>query len=332
MCVYDSIYTYTAIQTDRKGNTMEQLTIGQGAEVIRQPLTKDTYNSFISYLDASPKTIETYTRDIRQFAAYLQRQGITQPSREDVIAFKEYLAETGHKATTIQNYVTAVKIFFSWTEQAGLYPNVAEHVKGAKISREHKKDYLTSSQVKDLFGSIERDTLKGKRDYAILTLAVTAGLRTIELQRANIEDIRTAGDNTVLYIQGKGRDEKAEYVKIPQQTEKAIRDYLNARGAEDPAEPLFTSTSHNNAGQRMTTRAISGLIKERLISAGYKSDRLTAHSMRHTAVTLALLGGETLQEAQQFARHANLATTQIYAHNINIAANTCSSTIANAIF
>ena len=311
---------------------MEQLIVRQGAELTAQQITKDTYTSFIEYLDASPKTVETYSRALRQFFRYLQAAGNMQPTREDVIAFKEYLTQTGHKATTVQNYITAVKIFFSWTEQTERYPNIAAHVKGAKISREHKKDYLTSGQVKDLFSSIDRDTIKGKRDYAILTLAVTAGLRKIELQRANIEDMRKAGDNIVLYIQGKGRDEKAEYVKIPPQTEKAIREYLSFRGPADPAEPLFTSTSHNNAGQRMTTRAISGLIKERLVNAGYNSDRLTAHSMRHTAVTLALLGGESLQEAQQFARHANLTTTQIYAHNLNIAANTCSSTIANAIF
>jgi len=310
---------------------MKDALIQSNARTLPQ-ITTDTYNSYIAYLDASAKTAETYGRALRQFAGYLQVNGIAQPTREDVISFKEHLAETGHKATTIQNYITAVKLFFSWTEQAGLYPNVSQHVKGAKISREHKKDYLTSAQVKDLLGSVERETVKGKRDYAILTLAITAGLRTIEIQRANVEDIRKAGDNIVIYIQGKGREEKAEYVKIPPQTEKAIRDYLNARGATDPAAPLFTSTSHNNAGERMTTRAISGLIKGRLVAAGYNSDRLTAHSMRHTAVTLALLGGESLQEAQQFARHANLATTQIYAHNINIAANTCSSTIANAIF
>lgn len=326
------IHIHRHIKQNRKDtDTMKDALIQSNARAL-QPITNDTYRSYIAYLDASAKTVETYGRALRQFAVYLQERGITQPAREDVISFKEHLAETGHKATTIQNYITAVKLFFSWTGEKGIYPNISEHVKGAKISREHKKDYLTSSQVKELLGSFDRETIKDKRDYAILTLAITAGLRTIEIQRANVEDIRKAGDNIVIYIQGKGREEKAEYVKIPPQTDKAIRDYLNTRGETDPAAPLFTSTSHNNAGERMTTRAISGLIKGRLIAAGYNSDRLTAHSMRHTAVTLALLGGESLQEAQQFARHANLTTTQIYAHNINIAANTCSSTIANAIF
>lgn len=82
----------------------------------------------------------------------------------------------------------------------------------------------------------------------------------------------------------------------------------------------------------MSTRSISGIIKARLRSAGYDSERLTAHSLRHTAVTLSLLGGNSLQEVQQFARHSNIATTQIYAHNLDRAKNKCENTIANAIF
>lgn len=81
-----------------------------------------------------------------------------------------------------------------------------------------------------------------------------------------------------------------------------------------------------------TRRSISGLVKARLKQAGYNSDRLTAHSLRHTAVTLSLIGGQSLQEVQQFARHINITTTQIYAHNLDRANNKCEETIANAIF
>ena len=77
---------------------------------------------------------------------------------------------------------------------------------------------------------------------------------------------------------------------------------------------------------------MSGIVKDRLVAAGYDSSRLTAHSLRHTAVTLSLLGGEDLQKVQQFARHSNLATTMIYAHNLDRAKNKCEATIANAIF
>ena len=82
----------------------------------------------------------------------------------------------------------------------------------------------------------------------------------------------------------------------------------------------------------MTTRAISGLVKTHLTEAGYNSDRLTAHSLRHTAVTLSLLAGKNLEEVQQFARHANIATTMIYNHALDLAKNSCSEAVASAIF
>lgn len=289
-------------------------------------------NNFINYLDATPKTIETYKKDLRQFFKFLADKGINRPNREDIISFRDDLKSTGHKPTTVQNYITAVKLFFKWTAQENLYPNVAEHIKGAKLDRNHKKDYLTSSQVKEVLTSIERETLQGVRDYAILTLMVTGGLRTIEVSRANIEDLRTAGDNTVLYIQGKGRQEKTEYIKLPPQVERAIRSYLALRGKAEETEPLFTSLSNNSNGKRLSTRSISGIVKERLQKAGFDSTRLTAHSLRHTAVTLSLLAGKNLDEVQQFARHSNISTTMIYNHALDKSKNSCSEAISKAIF
>ena len=294
-------------------------------------ISEALYLRFLEYLDASPKTVDTYSKAIRQLLRFLAERGITQPRREDIIAFRDYLKE-GHKPTTVQNYIIAVRLFFQWLGQEGIYPDVAQHIKGAKLTKEHKKDYLTSSQVKAVLKKIDRKTPQGRRDYAIFSLMVTGGLRDIEVHRANIEDLRTLGDSTVLYLQGKGREERAEYVKVPPQVEKAIRASLADREDTDGKLPLFISLSNNSFGDRISTRSISGLVKTSLRSAGYDSDRLTAHSLRHTAVTLSLLGGNSLQEVQQFARHANISTTQIYAHNLDRASNKCESTIAKAIF
>lgn len=311
---------------------MEDIIIqGNTAIVTQRAITIDLFTSFIEYLDASPKTVETYTRAIRQFFKYVQEKGIGQPTREDIIAYREYL-KGSHKPTTVQNYIVAVRLFFQWTEQKGLYPNVAEHIKGAKLDKNHKKDYLTSRQVKKVLETAKEESLQGLRDYAILALMFTGGLRTIEVSRANIEDLRIAGDSEVLYLQGKGHEEKTDYIKLIPKVEDAIRVYLKARGTLDPTEPLFTSTSNNSRGDRISTRTISGIVKNALKNAGYDSDKLTAHSTRHTAVTLALMGGQKLEEVQQFARHKNLATTLIYAHNLDRARNNCEATIAKAIF
>ena len=84
----------------------------------------------------------------------------------------------------------------------------SQRVKGAKLDTEHKKDYLTTKQVARLLGAIDRSTLKGLRDYAMLSVMVTTGLREISIVRADIGDIRTAGDAVALFYQAKGTKKK----------------------------------------------------------------------------------------------------------------------------
>jgi len=161
---------------------------------------------------------------------------------------------------------------------------------------------------------------------------VTGGLRTIEVERANIEDMKPGRTGAVLYIQGKGWDSKDQYISLAAPVEAAIRAYLLTRAGAQGKDPLFASTSNNSAGGRMTTRSISGIVKDRMRAAGIDSDRLTAHSLRHTAGTLNLLNGGTLQETQQLLRHSNINTTMIYLHNLERAANRSEQRIAAAIF
>ena len=293
--------------------------------------TAELFERWVGYIDASPRTVETYNKAVRQFLSYLKDNGISQPTREDVISFKEYMAST-HKPTTAQGYLMAVKQFFKWTHQEGLYPNVADNVKAVKLDKGHKKDYLTSGQVKGLLSTSKGDSLSEKRDYAVLALMVTSGLRTIEVARANIEDMRTVADFTALYIQGKGHTEKTDYVKLTQPVEDAIRAYLKARGKTSGAEPLFSSISNRDKGQRMTTRSISRIVKGHLLEAGLDSDRLTAHSLRHTTATLNLLNGGSIEETQQLLRHTSINTTLIYSHALERAKNNSEQRISNAIF
>lgn len=289
------------------------------------------YRRFIEFLDVKEKTAETYTKALKRLFKYFSDNGIGEPTRADIIAFRDELKATT-KASTVKTYLTATRLFFRWLDQEGMYKNIADKVKGAKVEHGHKKDALTIDQVKDVLSTFSNDEATAKRNYAIFVLMVTCGLRTIEVSRADVEDLRTLGSKTVLYVQGKGKDEKSEYVVITRQVEKAIRAYLSTRDSVGEKEPLFTSTSNNSKGKRLSTRTLSGLVKDHLKKADLNSSRLTAHSLRHTAVTLSLLGGSTLQEASQFARHANISTTEIYAHNLERMANPCEDIVSSSIF
>ena len=309
------------------------ITISQSSSQLAiSSLSPDLYTNFLSFLDVKEKTVDTYRKALKRLFHYFMENRITRPIRSDLIAFRDELKATC-KASTVKTYLTATRLFFRWLEQEGLYKNIADKIKGAKVEHGHKKDALTVDQVKDVIDTFkESDDSTAKRDYAIFVLMVTCGLRTIEVVRADIEDLRTLGNKTVLYVQGKGKDEKSEYVIITREVEKAIRSYLATRKDATDKAPLFSSTSNNSKGKRLSTRTVSGLVKDSLVKTGLNSSRLTAHSLRHTAVTLSLLGGSTLQEARQFARHSNIATTEIYAHNLERIANPCEGIVSSSIF
>ena len=223
------------------------------------------------------------------------------------------LESKGRKPATIALYLAATRRFFSWTEQMGIYPKITVGIKAPKIEKGHKKDYFAANQIKSILDGIQSDNLEGLRNYAVMALMTTGGLCTIEI---TLKIYAWSVSVSVLYIQGKGRTDKTEFIKISPQVERAIRAYLKARGQVKGSDPLFVSCSKRNKGQRLTTRTIRGLCKNAMIDAGFNSNRLTAHSLRHTAVTLALLASQSLAEVQHFARHHNISTTQIYAHNV----------------
>ncbi len=272
---------------------------------------------FINSLDVKPRSRETYRKALGQFMEYIQNRKEQKPlERQDILNYKAHLISK-YTACTVSSYLTPVKGLFTYLEAEKISPNIAAGIKGAKHQQGFRKDALTIEQARNTLHSADCSTLEGKRDHALVNLLMRTGLRTIEVERANIEDIRQESGEALLYIQGKGRDAKDDFVLLTETTLKPIRDYLNARGKTRPEDPLFTSHSDRNHGGRLTTRSIRRIVKETLKKAGIESDRLTAHSMRHTAVTLSLLGGATVQEAQSMARHKNINTTLIYAHNIN---------------
>lgn len=289
-------------------------------------------NNFLNFLDVSINTANAYRKALKQLFNYFNNYGVDNPNRDNILAFKKEMESKGRKPSTIALYLAAARRFFSWTEQTGIYPNICVGVKAPKLEQGHKKDYFAASQIKTVLSGIDRSNLEGLRNYAIMALMTTGGLRTVEVTRASVEDLRVVGDVPVLYIQGKGRADKTEFVKLSPQVEAAIRDYLKARGEVEMQAPLFSSLSKRNKGARLTTRTIRGLCKNAMKEAGFNSDRLTAHSLRHTAVTLALLAGQDLAEVQHFARHHNISTTQIYAHNIDRMKSQCEMAISNAIF
>lgn len=292
------------------------------------------FDRFINYTDVKPTTLQGYTTHLRQFFKWVQEEGITNPQREDIKAYKKHLDNADYTAGTRAQYLRAVKHFFKWTSSEGLYPNIADNIKGAKVKQDNtKKEAFAEDGIKEVLESIDTKTEAGKRDYIMILLSVTGGLRIIEMQRANIGDLQTIQGQKVLYIQGKGHDEKDDYIKIVPELEEAIEQYFAMRPQPiKKNEPLFVGTGNRARGERLTEPSISRIIKSTFKNAGYDCDKLTAHSLRHTSNTLLFKAGADLYTVQQHARHADPKTTEIYIHAVNKEADQSEQAIYNRIF
>ena len=289
---------------------------------------------FIKFAGVAEKSATTYITALRQMFKYFRANNITAPKRENLEDWRDGLIDGGKSASTVQLYLTSAKLFFRWLAMENVYPNVADNLKSrVKISHEHKKDALSAKQSKDLLKAAKgKGTLKDLRDRAIIGLMLTAGLRTIEICRADVGDIRTINGATFLFVQGKGRSEKAESVRIAPQVVSLIRAYLKARGKTKSNEPLFVSTSNRCKNQRLDTQTIRKMVKANLRGIGLDDSRLTAHSLRHTAATTMILAGVELSKVQMVLRHKSISTTMIYNNAVERLTNTAELSAANAIF
>lgn len=303
-----------------------------------QELQAALISEFISYIDRGEKTTRTYLTNLRQFFTWLKRAEIKQPTRQDIITYRQYLTE-GHKPNTVKQYLQSVRQFFTWTAAQGYYPNIAANVHAPKIKQDrHAKEALTAQDVlniersiekaaegkteaaagnvKDTAGRIERATEQGKRLFAMYLLAVTAGMRTIELSRAAVKDIEQKNGSACIYIYGKGHTEADTKKPIAPQVYDAIQDYLNSR-TDNPNNnsPLFVATGNRSGGRRLAATTISTMLKRAMQQAGYNSEKLTAHSLRHTAGNNVMeLTGNNIYLTQKYMRHESPKTTEIYLH------------------
>ena len=309
----------------------EIITLEQSQELtVQNANVNDMMHRFIAFVDVDEITMKSYKTCLIHFIDWMHETGVVNPQRTDILNYKSYLAtphprrmRDGSKGQTVQfsagtqaRYLRSVKMFFRWTADEKLYPNIADNIKGAKVGTGKKRDAFTESEAETILNSIDRTTPAGKRDYAMLFLTFTAGLRIIEMQRATIADLETRNSIHKLWILGKGRDEK-ESVEVPQEVFCAIMEYLDTRTHRTGDAALFAGTGNRNNEQALSEPSISRFLKQRIKDAGFDSHRLTPHSARHTCGTIAARHGMPPRQVQALLRHKNFSTTeQNYLHDM----------------
>lgn len=271
--------------------------------------------TFISSQDVKESSRALYTRTLSQYFLWVEQSGkaLINLTRQDVLEYKDSLQQQSLSSLTISSYITAVRKFYEWAEAEKYYPNIAKGIKTPRRQQAFKKQHLTDDKSTELLEHFKSLSL---RDYAIVNLILRTGLRTIEVVRADVGDITFKGNRRVLKVWGKGHIEKDDFVVLSEKAYEPIKEYLQTRKAVKSGEPLFTSTSNQNSGGRLTTKTISSICKDGLRAIGLDGKEFTAHSLRHTTAVAILKHGGQLTDVQSVLRHSSPVTSQIYTESV----------------
>lgn len=285
------------------------------AATLRTATTEDVISYYVAQEDVKESSRKLYERTLRLFFEWVDTEGkvLSNLKKTDIVEYKNSLFARGLSSLSVASYLTSLRKFYEWAESEKLYPNIVKGVKTPRRMQAFKKQHLTEEKSGELLTHFQEMSL---RDYAIVNLILRTGLRTIEVVRADVGDITFKGNRRILRVWGKGKNEKDDFVVLTEKAYEPIAEYLKTRKGAKAGEPLFTSDSRRNSGERLTTRTISGLCKSGLKAIGLDGREFTAHSLRHTTAVMILKNGGDISEAQAVLRHTSPATTQIYTESI----------------
>ncbi len=294
-------------------------------------------DEWIGLLDGLPATKADHRRKIQLWFRWLSQQGLDPrtPGRADILRYKQELQKQGKSIFTVNGYITVIKVFYKHCAAMHYYDDIAAGIKTSFRTKEHYKHPLTRQQCNDLLCSIDRDTIVGARDYLMIQLMLTNGLRTCEVARINIGDFDTVEEKNVLHIQRKGHIDKHDIVAIPDEVMASLEDYLSMRTDNFGMEsPLFINLMRGREHCRILKATISGIVKARLRAIGIDDPKISAHSLRHTCGSLMVEEGMPIETIQDMLGHNDPSTTQIYidmARQKRLLEHSPSATIARII-
>lgn len=272
---------------------------------------------------ASPRTVAAYRDTLRLLLGFIYQQTGKTPSRLDwddldaaaISAFLNHLEADRHNSTRTRNVrLTAIRSLFSYA--ALRHPEHAlliQRVLAIPPKRFDKRivTFLTAAEVDALVGAPDLSRWEGRRDRALLLLAIQTGLRVSELTSLNCADI-TLGTGANVRCEGKGRKHRAVPLTNPVQT--VLRVWLAERSGR-PTDPLFPTRT----GRRLSRDAVALRVSIHTETAAGKCQslldkRIHPHVLRHTCAMSLLQAGVDTSVIALWLGHAGVRSTDAYIH------------------
>ena len=274
-----------------------------------QALIESFYTHVHTIKRQSKKTAESYTRDLQRFHAFLQREdfgGFLDVSRRIAKFYVSELSEH-YRPSSVARHISTLRTFYHYLiDEDKLNSHPFLEVKAPKARKTLPK-FVYPEEMEALFSSIDRNTDKGNRDYAIMSTFYDCGLRVSELTDIKLSDLRL--DERVLLIRGKGAKER--YVPMGEPLVEVLRAYLLSTRKNLMKRRTHKTVFVNLRGAPLTARGVAHILKQ-IIQAANQHTSLSPHTLRHTFASHMLSKGADLRSVQEMLGHAHISSTQIY--------------------
>lgn len=272
----------------------------------------------------NPRTRVAYEVDVKAFARFV---GIRTPeecrivTRAHVIAWRKDLEGRGLTDATIRRKLSALSSFFdALCERNAVKDNPVHGVERPKASsHEGLTPALIDAQARRLLNAPSADTLKGKRDRAILSTLAHHALRRAELCSLKVKDVQQRHGLVHLRIHGKRG--KMRFIPMHQEAQRLVTEYLDAaKHGEDLDGPLFRPVKNNTTRQLRKPLNPRSVLRDvvrhyaQAIGLVQEVQGICTHSLRATGATNALDHGADIAEVQVWLGHADISTTRLYDH------------------
>ena len=274
-------------------------------------------NGYERYLElekkASPNTLSSYLRDVRQYLGWLEEQGLTpvQATHGDVEAYTHSLTARGKSAATVTRCQASLKSFYGWLIAQGLVgENPARGLAQAKVERK-LPHILTSKEVELFLEQPDPSDAKGCRDRAMLELLYATGIRVSELIGLDLDNVNLSAG--IIRCAGRGKE---RMIPLYPAAIRALEDYIAHVRPQMVEHPNERALFVNMSGERMSRQGFWKIIKHYQEKAGIQTE-ITPHTLRHSFAAHLLENGADLHSIQEMLGHADISSTQIYAQLVN---------------
>ncbi len=258
---------------------------------------------------ASPNTLSSYLRDIRQFGEYLDANSehdIVHATSEEVSGYIEMLRGKGKSVATVSRCIASLKCLYSHLFIKQLITvNPAQGLVPDK-STQKLPQILSSSEVDTLLAQPKCIDPKGYRDKAMMELLYATGIRVTELIELNVEDINLSAG--VLHCMSRNHE---RVIPMYPAAIRALNDYMTLVRPQMVLMPEEKALFVNVSGERMSRQGFWKIIKHYQKKAGIDKD-ITPHTLRHSFAAHLLENGADIHAIQEMLGHRDISSTHMY--------------------